>query len=115
MKKPGESLYDYVTRRVTEEGPQTDEQAEAGFIDGNVGHDGEGVTIMLGTGKRQLKKPDKSVTDPIRGKKQGPAGTKPELMPFVEMTERDRGIGFIIGLGANTPTPIRGGGKTKIK
>lgn len=55
MKRPDESLSEYVKRKVAEEGPQTDEQAEAGFIDGNAGYEGKAVTF--GLGKKPKKKP----------------------------------------------------------
>jgi hypothetical protein len=108
MKKPGEQLSADARRKIAE-------QERNAFIDGNAGLEGEGVTMMLGKSK----------------KKQASAPAVKARMPITNMTERDEGAAFVIGLGGTTGeeqvqpegapsttaprTPREGGGKSNQK
>ena len=88
MKQPGESLSEYVRRRMAEEGPMTAAQERAAFIDGNKLHEGAAVVMAIGGGKGN--------------KLAGALGNKGTLIPIRDCTESDEGAGFVIGLGVDT-------------
>lgn len=55
VKKPGETLSQYVKRRMAEEGPLTAAQEKGGFIDDTMRRMRKGVTIILGEGTNRSK------------------------------------------------------------
>ena len=48
-----------------------------------------------------MKKSNESHAISAKGEKQEPPGEKRKLLPIIDMTTRDSGTGFVIGLGGN--------------
>lgn len=61
-----------------------------------------------------MKKRSKTLSDPGKGRKQGPIPTdEPKPMDIEDRTEIDGDMGFVIGMDGYTPTSNKGGGKTQ--